>query len=218
MDEDADSPEVLSRRVRRRRETIDEILGLSLEVIKLEGIAGLNLSAVAKRLGVQPTALYKYFPSLTAVYDALFRRALDSLEQELTAAMQAAPPGMAAIGAAIRSASKWASLNPELSQLLLWRPVAGYTPPVEALTSSSGVVMEMFAEALDVAAAAGEISPDIAGGRGAQILSVLLTGAVSVQFADFGSPWTHEDFTELVPDLIGMFASAYSPRGLQTSE
>ena len=37
-----------------------------------EGVNGLSLAEVARRLGVQPPSLYKYFPSLMAVYDALF--------------------------------------------------------------------------------------------------------------------------------------------------
>lgn len=211
MDQPAGAPAPMTRRERRRHETIDEILTLSLEVMRQEGVAGLNLSAVAKRLGVQPTTLYKYFPSLTAVYDALLQRAVDSLQHELSAAISAAPPGMAAIRAAVQSASKWASRNSELSQLLLWRPVAGYRPPLDPVAPSTALVMEMFTDALAQAADAGEISPEIVGERGAYILGVLLTGAISLQFADFGSPWSPHDFIELVPDLIDMFAAAYSP-------
>src|SRR3546814_13420730 len=70
----SESP-VIPLRERRRQETMNEILDLSIEVIRQPGVAGLNLTTVARLLGVQPTALYKYFPSLMAVYDALYRRA-----------------------------------------------------------------------------------------------------------------------------------------------
>jgi AcrR family transcriptional regulator len=62
------------RRARRRQETIAEILGIATEVMTEQGVNGLSLAEVARRLGVQPPSLYKYFPSLMAVYDALFRR------------------------------------------------------------------------------------------------------------------------------------------------
>ena len=39
-----------------------------------EGVNGLSLSEVARRLGVQPPSIYKYFPSLMAIYDELFLR------------------------------------------------------------------------------------------------------------------------------------------------
>ena len=62
------------RRARRRQETIEEILDIAREVMTEEGVNGLSLAEVARRLGVQPPSLYKYFPSLMAIYDALFRR------------------------------------------------------------------------------------------------------------------------------------------------
>ena len=60
------------RRARRRQETIEEILDLAEAVMTEEGVNGLSLAEVARRLGVQPPSLYKYFPSLMSVYDALF--------------------------------------------------------------------------------------------------------------------------------------------------
>ena len=62
------------RRARRRQETIEEILDIALEVMAEEGVNGLTLSEVARRLGVQPPSLYKYFDSLMTLYDGLFRR------------------------------------------------------------------------------------------------------------------------------------------------
>src|SRR2546430_17301173 len=62
------------RRARRRQETIEEILDIAQDVMDEEGVNGLSLSEVARRLGVQPPSLYKYFDSLMAVYVPLFQR------------------------------------------------------------------------------------------------------------------------------------------------
>ena len=59
---------------RRRGDDRATILRLALDVMAEDVIGGLSLAAVARGLGVQPPALHKYFPSLTAIYDALFRR------------------------------------------------------------------------------------------------------------------------------------------------
>lgn len=201
----------MSRRERRRQETIDEILDLSLEVMQQDGVTGLNLTTVAKRLGVQPTALYKYFPSLVAVYDALYRRAMNSFVRTLETALEGAPPGMGTIREAIQASSRWASDNPELAQLLIWRPVPGYTPPADAIANAAWL-MDSMHNALSAAADAGEISPDIAGGRGLHIFGVLLTGAVTMHLADYGAVYSPGEFIDLVPDLIDMFVSAFSPQ------
>ena len=44
----------LDRRTRRRQETIAEILDVAIELMETEGVAALSLSAVARRLGMQP--------------------------------------------------------------------------------------------------------------------------------------------------------------------
>ena len=47
-------PQRLDRRARRRQETIEEILDISEAVMTEEGVNGLSISEVARRLGVQP--------------------------------------------------------------------------------------------------------------------------------------------------------------------
>ncbi len=75
------------RRARRRQETIREILDIARDVMTTEGVNGLSLAEVARRLGVQPPSLYKYFPSLMAIYDALF---LEQGNANIVDAMRAA--------------------------------------------------------------------------------------------------------------------------------
>jgi AcrR family transcriptional regulator len=44
----------LDRRARRRRETIEEILDVALQVMATEGMAALSLAEVARRMGMRP--------------------------------------------------------------------------------------------------------------------------------------------------------------------
>src|SRR5690242_14623117 len=85
------------RRARRRQETIEEILDIAEDVMTEEGVNGLSLAEVARRLGVQPPSIYKYFPSLMAIYDALFERGQLEHIEVLRQAMASADPGLDAL-------------------------------------------------------------------------------------------------------------------------
>src|SRR3954454_12505962 len=95
------------RRARRRLETMTEILDLAEQVVTEEGVNGLSLAEVARRLGVQPPSLYKYFPSLTAVYDALFERGQLANLAVMRAAAEHAPPGLPALEAALTASGRF---------------------------------------------------------------------------------------------------------------
>src|SRR5437764_10013827 len=64
----------LDRRARRRQETIEEVLDIAVEIMSEQGVAGLSLGEVARRMGIRPPSLYVYFPSKEAMYDAVFLR------------------------------------------------------------------------------------------------------------------------------------------------
>src|SRR5512142_1822399 len=84
------------RRARRHEQTVDEILDLAVSVMTEEGVNGLSLAEVARRLGVRPPSLYQYFPSLIAIYDALFRRGQVEHLAVMREAMAGAEPGLPA--------------------------------------------------------------------------------------------------------------------------
>src|SRR5215217_3291235 len=89
------------RRARRRQETIEEILAIAADVMTEEGVNGLSLSEVARRLGVKPPSIYKYFDSIMGIYDALFERGqVDNLDA-MRAAMASAEPGLDALAAGL---------------------------------------------------------------------------------------------------------------------
>ncbi|MFE0543994.1 TetR/AcrR family transcriptional regulator [Streptomyces sp. NPDC058891] len=117
------------RRLRRRNETVQEILDTAIEVMTEDGVAGLSMAEVARRVGVRPPSLYQYFPSKMAIYDALFERggreSADVLEPY---SARLAEDPRAVIVAGQQAGVAWAMANPVLAQLLYWRPVPNFEP------------------------------------------------------------------------------------------
>lgn len=116
------------RRARRRQETISEILDLATDVIGERGVNGLTLAEVARRLGVQTPSLYKYFPSLGAVYDALFARAAARNLEVLREGMAGGRPGLDSLSSGLEASGRWVLANQALAQLLFWRPIPDFEP------------------------------------------------------------------------------------------
>ncbi len=199
------------RRARRRQETITEILGIAVQVMADEGVGGLTVAEVARRLGVQAPSIYKYFPSLLSVYDELFRRGqLDHLDA-LRAAVASAPPGMTAVHAAAEAAGRWAAANTALAQLLFWRPVPHFTPSAEAFAPSQEM-SGLFRSALASAAATGELGAGAATSAGVDLLSALVAGVMSQHMANEpGAAWGTGRFTPLLPRLVELLRCAYPP-------
>lgn len=140
------------RRARRRTETIDEALDFSVEIMTERGVGGLTLSEVARRMGMRQPSLYKYFPSLHAVYDELFGRAARSQLAAAVAATESLTPGIARLTAGALSVVQWSVENPELAQLMFWRPVPGFIPSAKSFAAaieSTNHARTEFAEAIE---------------------------------------------------------------------
>src|SRR5712692_8962561 len=105
------TPQRSDRRARRHQETIEEILDIAEDVMTEEGVNGLSLAEVARRLGVQPPSIYKYFPSLMAVYDAVFRRGQLEHLGVMRQTMAGAKPGLDALTAGLEASGRWALAN-----------------------------------------------------------------------------------------------------------
>jgi AcrR family transcriptional regulator len=202
----------LDRRRRRRQETIDEILDIAVQVMAEEGVAGLSLSEVARRMGIQPPSLYKYFPSKVALYDALFLHASREVLGTFRAAAAKAKPGWAALTAGIEAIMRLGLDHQVAGQLLNWRPVPGFEPSAEAFAPSVEFVQEV-GRLLEVAAARGELQPKAASDEGLALLSILVAGVMSQQLANEPHA-TFQDgrFTRLTTRALELFRSAYLPK------
>jgi AcrR family transcriptional regulator len=201
------------RRVLRRQQTIEEALDAAVAIMEQAGVGGLSMSEIARRLGMRQPSLYKYFPSLHAVYDALFARGLERSGAAIRAAVEEGPRGVVTIRAAGRALVRWAVENPALAQLLYWRPVPGFAPTAATFAASVRQVDQLRA-ALAAAVRARELHPDAASAEAPRLFTIVLSGLISQQMAnepaaDYGSGM----FTSLTEAALDMFFARYAPPG-----
>ncbi len=207
-----DTPAGLDRRRRHREQTIGEILDVAVQVMAEEGVAGLSLSEVARRMGIQPPSLYKYFPSKLALYDALFQRGACETLAVFRAAAAQAEPGWTALTAGIEAVMRLGLDQQVIAQLLNWRPVPGFAPSAEAFAPSIEFTGDIR-RVLQAAADRGELHPDAASEEGGALLSVLVAGVMSQQLANQPrASWEEGRFTRLTPQVLKLFKCAYPPR------
>jgi len=61
-----------STQTERREATKAEILAAAWDLVREQGLGGLNLRDLAPRVGMRAPSLYEYFASKHAIYDAMF--------------------------------------------------------------------------------------------------------------------------------------------------
>jgi AcrR family transcriptional regulator len=204
-----DTGQRVDRRARRRQETIEEILDLATDVMTEEGVNGLSLAEVARRLGVQPPSLYKYFPSLMAIYDALFWRGQRAHVVVMRQAMAGAQPGLPALIAGLEASGRWLLANRAVAQLLFWRPVPSFEPSPEAFAPSVEMVALQRA-ALAEAVRAGQLGPEADSEEAVFLISTLIVGVLSQAMANEPDlEWGEGRFTPLFPRLMRLLVAAF---------
>jgi AcrR family transcriptional regulator len=206
------SPARADRRARRRQETIEEILAIAEEVMTEEGVNGLSLSEVARRLGVKPPSIYKYFDSLMGIYDALFERGQRANLEIMRTAMERAKPGLDALAAGLEASGRWSVAHPAMAQLLFWRPVPSFEPTPEAMASSIEMV-RLQRQALADAVAAGQLGGGADSDEALYVTSIFVSGVIGQAMANEpGLPWGEGRFSPLLPKLLGSLAALYPPK------
>jgi len=191
---------------------VDGILATARAQMREDGVAALNLNEVARRIGVTTPALYKYFPSKMALYDALFRLGTRLYVEEFTSLnLGECASGGTAIRAALEHQLSFAIRNPELYQLVLQRPVPGFVP--------SDVGLAEAAQAEGIAGATmlrwierGLIAPKGAPERAFALLAAFAEGIASAHIANEPNlPVGEGQFGSLVPDAVSLFELAWAP-------
>ena len=203
------------RRHRRRQETIEEILDIAVQIMAEQGVAGLSIGEIARRMGIRPPSVYVYFPSKHALYDALFARGarlLLAAMQEVTAALPARPATLEEILLpAAQAFVRWSVEHAAYAQLLFWRPVPGFTPSPQAYQAAIELV-ELGRDRFRALQDAGLLRAEVSIEQIERDWTILGSGVVSQQLSNAPQQAFDEGhFTAAIPGLIAMFAAHYSP-------
>jgi AcrR family transcriptional regulator len=206
-------PVALDRRQRRRQETIAEVLDIAAEIMAEQGVAGLSVGEVARRMGIRPPSLYVYFPSKHALYDALFARGaqmvLDHVRAETESLDMERRPLDEILLHAAETFIRWSVEHPAYTQLLFWRPVPGFTPSPEAYAPAVEMV-EWSRANLTSLRERGLIRSDADIDDVQRDWTVLIAGVISQQLSNApNEPFAKGRFTTALPDLVAMFARHY---------
>jgi AcrR family transcriptional regulator len=121
------------RRQRLHEATVAEIKTVARRLLATHGASSLHLRAVAREMGITPSALYRYFPSRDAMLTALIKDAYDDVGEAVEQAVAAAPDdGTAtAILAGVHAFRRWALEHPQEYGLIYGTPVPGFQAPRE---------------------------------------------------------------------------------------
>jgi AcrR family transcriptional regulator len=202
----------MGRREERRRETVSEILAAALDCMAEEGVAALNLSEVARRVGMRTPSLYQYFASKLDLYDALFAEAARRCRAATAEAADSLPPGRGQLAAGAEAFVRWCADNPVLAQLLFWRPVPGFEPSVESYAEAEAMLADLRA-GLQAAVDARELAPAAASDEGVALHTLLLQGVLSQYLANEPHvPFEKARFPALLPVVLDLFNERYSTK------
>ncbi len=151
-------PKPTGVRARARAEFVGEIKAAARSQLRTDGADSLSLRAVARKLGVASSALYRYFPSrdelLTAlIFDAYGDLASTAEGSTLEAAGKPAIERWVALARAIRG---WALEHRHEYALIYGSPVPGYVAPPETARPAERLTAAWLSVLAD-AAAGGEL-------------------------------------------------------------
>lgn len=195
----------------RRERTVDTILERAVVIMAEVGVAGLTMTTLARAMGIQPPSLYKYFGSVRAVHDALFRRGHEENLRTFEDATASLDPGLGALRAGLTADARWAVAHPVLAQLLFWRPVPGFVPSAEAMAPADALV-DLLRGQLSAAVERGELSPAARTDEALAVLGSLHFGVISQHLANQPEMgWSEGVYPQAYARVIDLFVEGYRP-------
>lgn len=169
------------RRAVRRQETKDEIVAAAWQLVREQGLAGLNMRDLGERVGMRAQSIYSYFASKHEIYDAMFSdgyRAHHAAMAEVYEAADAAE-GPAEVLAVLHFGShrffEFCTSDPVRYQLLFQRTIPDFVPSPE----SWAVAIEAFEAMAQHLAAFGITDPEAI-----DLWTAMLTGLTDQQISN----------------------------------
>ncbi len=189
-----------------RAEIANEIMDAARAELAAGGPTGLSLRAVARRVEMVPSALYRYFPSRDALLTALIIDAYHAVGEaaekaDLVATARSSAEPMDRWLEVARTVRSWAGEHPHEWALIYGSPVTGYEAPratVEAALRVTQVITTIFGDPVPVSGKAGlrtkgrmPAAPDDLRATMSPISDTLLPGRSPELAAAVLIAWTH---------------------------
>lgn len=208
----AESPTRAHRQIEaRRRATIDEALDHAEAIVTEHGAGAVSVSEIARRLGMRAPSLYKYFPSLHAIYDALFKRGNEQVATCVDQAVLGVAPGLDRLVVACTAILEWSMRARGLSALVFWRPVPGFKPSAESFAPSLAV-WQRLRDDLTIAVSKGQLSQAADSDEAMRLLTIIVAGICSQQLANEPDALFEQGvFTSLSGTAIDTWVQYYAP-------
>jgi AcrR family transcriptional regulator len=194
----------------RRQATIEEALDHAERIVAERGAGAVTVAEIARQMGIRPPSLYKYFPSLHGVYDALFARGNARLASYVDDAVSDLDSGLDRLLEATRAIVRWSMLHRGLAPLLFWRPIPGFEPSPASYGLAQDLVQRSRAD-LATAARMGELAPHADTDEVFRLFTSLSAGLCSQQMANEPHA-TYESglYTSLTDEALDMFVQRYA--------
>jgi AcrR family transcriptional regulator len=203
----------LSARERRQRnfqEMRDAILEIACEIMREQGIAALNLNEIARRAGITAPALYTYFPSKMALYDALYRmgiRMFRLAEEEL---WRTSEPTWERIHAWFALRLELAERRPELYHMVFDDPIPGFVPTPESMEEVRQIT-EAAVRGIGEVIEAGVMEPHLPPEHVTDLLLAMRRGIVAEHLGKNRRVQPPDRFARLIPDVLAILQAAWQP-------
>ncbi len=199
------------RRERNREEMTTAILDAARDIMREGGAGALNLNQLARRVNVTTPALYSYFPSKFAIYDALYQLGIQMVREQEEEIWRQTRPDWDRLRRWFDARVRFVIEHPELYRLMFHNPVPGFTPSDDA-ASEARKQLENARRGLKEVIAAGVIQPDIPVDRAVDLLLAIRHGIVAERIGKANVvPADSGRFEHLVEDAVAMLSLAWKP-------
>jgi AcrR family transcriptional regulator len=201
------------RRARNRERTKADILRAGRAVMREQGVAALNLQEVARRVGMRAPSLYEYFPSKTALYDALFLHGMRVYARRVARLRWDPEPEAVwtSITDLMQSYIGFAQQAPELFNLVFERHVPGFAPSETSMHEARALLRggyDKFRRAVERGSLVSDATPEAM----FDLFVSITHGLASQHLAnDPQRPVGRGRFGGLIPQAVGVLRAAWSP-------
>lgn len=184
-------------RPQRRADRLRQIVDTAWELAREDGLGGVTLHEVARRVGLRQPSLYAYVPDKLGLFDAMFAVAAQDLLDEVTGARLPQDPRERLLVVTERVVG-FACADSARHQLLFLRVVPGFTPGPASYALSQAFLTWIVEQVLRPVGAGD--------GDDVDLYTALVAGLVSQQVANDpgGDRWLRR-----VPEVVELFLARH---------